>query len=443
MEGYLQFCYSPILSFSQDSGLPNNYTLTLWANGDLDVCFESLLTCGTAVLFALASALHSGCLHTKLKRRKIPPILLLRVLLSLCIVLTFLVELIGSFWLAKGRPYSVLLRSASLLLGWTVHLGTLWSMSRSAKMVGRGPLSLHCVWLTTLVSCCLQLHTLIAWSLTPSAYHQYGLPVEEAYFPLITQITIGLYFALQVLYLLTLPFQIPPVTGDDVRMPTKRYLTTQSDDDGAVRQSLISSAWQHDSYGTITTRSTPLKEACEDSANILSLLTFWWVQPLLKRGSLGRLATPPDMPRLPSTLATSTIRDRFRGVVSKHIDHAHSKWTLVKELNSSFGLHYYPLGVLKLVADLLGFAGPLLLHQLVAFIEDSAVSDTVSGVAVCEDLFAYLGASVPWLFVCTWTVPGHSIGGFSPHPFQLPGKHSVIVWLVLTSPLSSRSARWE
>lgn len=384
MEGYLQLCYSPIiLSSSQNSGLPTNYTFTLWANGDLDVCFESLLMCGSAALFALTSALYAGCLHTKLKRRKIPLVLLLRALLSVGAVLTFLVDLISSFWLAKGRPYSVLLCNVSLLTGWTVHLVTLWSMSKSVRTIGRGPLPLHCVWLTSLVVATLQLHTLIVWTLNPLAYHQYNLPVGKAYFPLTTQITIGLYFALQVLYLLTLPFQVPPVTGDNVQLSTtKHYLTTQSDDEeGSSRQSLISASWQKGSYGTIVPTSSPppLKEACEDSTNILSLLTFWWVRPLLERGSLGRLATPPDLPRLPSTLTTPTVRDRFRGVVLEHASHAHSKWTLMKELNRSFGLHYYPLGVLKLMADLLGFAGPLLLHQLVAFIENSAVSGRFKG----------------------------------------------------------------
>ncbi len=376
MEGYFNFCYSPILGSSHDLRLPDNYTLTLWANGDLEVCFESLLTCASAVLFALASALYAGFVHTKLKRQKIPHVLLLRALISLCIVLTFLVQLISSFWLAEDRPYSVLLCNVSLLLGWTVHLRTLWSMGKSVRVVGRDPVFFFCVWLTSLVMASLQLHTLIAWKLYPSAYNQYNLPIDKTYFFVIKQITIGLYFGFQVLYLFTLPFKVPPVTGNDIHVSTKPYLTTQTDDEGYLRQSLISSAWQGGSYGTVSVNpSPPLKETCEDHANILSLFTFWWVQPLLKRGSLGRLATPSDMPHLPSSLATPTVRERFRSVVSQHVEQDYSKWTLMKELNRSFGFHYYPLGVLKLMADLLGFAGPLLLHQLVAFIEDSAVSE--------------------------------------------------------------------
>ena len=37
--------------------------------------------------------------------------------------------------------------------------------------------------------------------------------------------------------------------------------------------------------------------------------------------------------------------------------------SLFWSLNRTFGLHFYPLEVLKLVADMLGFAGPLLLQK--------------------------------------------------------------------------------
>lgn len=43
-----------------------------------------------------------------------------------------------------------------------------------------------------------------------------------------------------------------------------------------------------------------------------------------------------------------------------------------------FGVWYYCLGVLKLLADLLGFAGPLLLHELVDFV-DSPSEDAWRG----------------------------------------------------------------
>ena len=54
---------------------------------------------------------------------------------------------------------------------------------------------------------------------------------------------------------------------------------------------------------------------------------------------------------------------------------------LFSAVNRAFGWHYYPLGLIKFTTDLLGFAGPLLLYQLVSFIENKQVS---SFLHVCE-----------------------------------------------------------
>ncbi|XP_064395751.1 ATP-binding cassette sub-family C member 10-like [Halichondria panicea] len=370
MEGYLDLCYSPILGPSLHSSLPTNSTFTPWTNGDFDICFESLLTTGCAVLLALTSALYAGCSHTNLRRRKKPLVLSLRALLCVCIIATFLVELVASFWLARERPYSVLLMEAAVLVCWSVHLLMLWIMSRSISLAGRGPLTLHCAWFTTLLMAVFKLHTVIAWRMDSSPYQRYHLPIDEAYFTLLQQITTCVYFALQILYLLTLPFKIALVTGHNVQLdPTRKYLTTQVDDDESSRQHLISSQLPRTDYGTIATSPPSLKDTSEDGANVLSLLTFWWVQPLMKKGWLGGLQTPQDLPSLPSSLSTHNVKEQFRNTVLNR-GASDSKWTLVKDLNRSFGLHYYPLGLLKFLADLLGFAGPLLLHQLVAFIEN-------------------------------------------------------------------------
>ena len=372
MDGYLELCYSPILDSTLHPSLPTNSTFTLWTNGDFDICFESLLTTGCAVLLGLTSALYAGCSHTTLKRRDRPLVLLLRALLCIGILTTFVVELVASFWLARGRPYSVLLAEVAMLVCWTVHLLMLLVMSRSILLAGRGPLTLHCAWFTTLILAIFKLHTVIAWRLDNSTYQHYRLPVNEAYFSLLHQVTTCVYFALQTLYLFTLPFKIPLVTAHNVQLyPKRKYLTTQVDDD---RQHLISSQWPRTDYGAIHVATNPhtLKDISEDHANILSLLTFWWVQPLMKRGWMGRLQSPEDLPPLPTSLSTHNVKEQFRNTVLNR-EATDSKWTLVKDLNRSFGLHYYPLGLLKFLADLLGFAGPLLLHQLVAFIENRQV----------------------------------------------------------------------
>lgn len=54
------------------------------------------------------------------------------------------------------------------------------------------------------------------------------------------------------------------------------------------------------------------------------------------------------------------------------------KYSLLRVLHKCFGVQFYSIGVLKLVGDGLGFAGPLLLHELVTFIENKD-GDTITG----------------------------------------------------------------
>lgn len=47
--------------------------------------------------------------------------------------------------------------------------------------------------------------------------------------------------------------------------------------------------------------------------------------------------------------------------------------SLFKALHKCFGFEFYSIGFLKLLSDLSGFAGPLLLSRLVNYVEDSSV----------------------------------------------------------------------
>uniref|UniRef100_A0A8C4Z856 ATP-binding cassette, sub-family C (CFTR/MRP), member 10 n=1 Tax=Gadus morhua TaxID=8049 RepID=A0A8C4Z856_GADMO len=96
----------------------------------------------------------------------------------------------------------------------------------------------------------------------------------------------------------------------------------------------------------------------EDGSGYFSRLFYRWLDPLLERGRRGQLdgrhlpagsRTPPQEEALPELGGDV----RLLGV-----------------LHRAFGWWYYALGVLKLVGNLLGFAGPLLLGQLVGFMED-------------------------------------------------------------------------
>lgn len=48
------------------------------------------------------------------------------------------------------------------------------------------------------------------------------------------------------------------------------------------------------------------------------------------------------------------------------------KTSLLRVLHSCFWVQFYSVGILKLIADISAFAGPMLLNKLVGFIEDKS-----------------------------------------------------------------------
>ncbi len=469
MEGYLRLCYYPLIRNEANSScstklcVQSNASFEVWYNKDFGLCFEYLVfSAFLGAVFGIASALYAGLKHTKIQRKRKSVVLIVRALVSVCILIAFLVDFAGSFWLSAGRPYSVLLSIVVLIIAWSLHLVYIWVLSCSVSHYGWGPLNLNAIWILLFVGNILQLRTTIRWKLDSHVYQRSLLPIRQAYFSNFSEIMVYVVFGLQCLYGFTIFWKVSHVKGDNVRTyPADRYKGNAqwSDDaDSSVRHHLISSEWRTDhvaaSYGSITAPHnsglTPSTidvgnlDASEDGANPLSLFSFWWVGPLMRRGSLGRLQKPEDLLQLPKSLKTSRLRQKFQvvngicttnststqegdkvilgdetstGLQSETPDSEESddesdgstKWynsltlniqgntpsaseqlraqkklraqknksgqtSLVKSLNRTFGLHYYPPGVLKLLADMLGFAGPLLLHALVSFMEKRSVS---------------------------------------------------------------------
>ena len=476
--GYLDFCYRPVLPINGSTSWDyeqSKYTskFTVWQDGDFGLCFEyiTFLT-ATSALFGLTSAIFAGLKFSKLHRKRMPFILLLRMLLSLLVVINSLVEMVAGFWLTKERPYSVLLSQTVLMMSWTVHIGCIYVLSKSITHHGRGPLTLDTAWFMTFVGCVIHLRTVLRWHYHPDHYtYKFAVSddiVVSAYFQLLIQITTYVYFGLQCLYALTLLFKVSQVTGDNVLFPSQRKtleisgsLTWNDDAETSIRQQLVTANWSpahtsHSTYGSIFSGSANSQyqwfsprinlsklEANEDKANFLSRLSFWWVEPLMKKGGLGLLQKPEDLPQLPCSLNTDQIRRRFRTSILKgqrrqsphqrtyyslsrtsspsrmgidsETDEDSGTWedslrasmsspdvktrctpvdepnqsqntqeqggeyrvSLFWALNRAFGARYYPLGLLKLLADMMNFAGPLLLHYLVSFMENRQVSNSL------------------------------------------------------------------
>ena len=481
MASYRDLCYSPFISGHTNSsryGVQPSASFEVWYNGDFGLCFEYLtFSAFLGALFCVVSALYAGCKHTNIRRNRKPCALIIRGAISLSIMLTFIVDLVASFWLSPGLPYSLLVALAVQILAWAVHMYCLWVLSYSINHYGRGPLNLNAAWILTFVGSILQLRSTIRWKQNPAVYERSSLPIEEAYFSHLSEIVVYIVFSLHCLYAISLTLKVSKVTGDNVTLKPALYRwrnrrKTEWTDvaDKSVNEHLISSEWmvENEPY-SYSSFSRPYMfsvngledgtfgnlDASEDNANILSCLLFWWVEPLMRRGGLGFLKKPEDLIHLPKSLDTCRIREKFRktrvmgntqrkdsneiqsatvdedgtsdavstsngeflcgefvnGVEfeagqyentlddtnhedssslleeSNELDEPRTKEELTEEpgvdragpslfwsLNRTFGLHFYPLGVLKLVADMLGFAGPLLLHALVSFMEEKKVS---------------------------------------------------------------------
>lgn len=157
----------------------------------------------------------------------------------------------------------------------------------------------------------------------------------------------------------------------------------------------------------------------EDGSGCLSRLFYLWLTPLLKRGQMGALDKASDVYHLPRKLRTSlachnfhrcwescrrgeSVNDgRDQGPTPASRNLQSGTWSshhrveslalegdvsLLKVLHKTFGLRFYVLGVLKVLVNMLSFAGPLLLSSLVNFMEEKG-APVSTGVCCALGLF--------------------------------------------------------
>ena len=437
----------------------------------------------TSALFGMLSVFYAGLYRAKHSRRhKRPMIVIIRMFIAVLIAINSLAEFVIAFWMFRQRPYAVVTSELVTVLSWCCHAVSLWIFSTSLAYNGRGPLLLNSCWYLTFIASILHFHSVIRWTQHPTQY-QHTAP-SDMYFTLLSRLTTYIHMGLQILYGISFIFSVSPdkdsISQNQSVQSSDRYSrqvgketsiqstidtnsSAEDEEDVLVRekQPLLNTSQGNRStnYGGLATGSHKdndnISNAYEDSANCFSLLLFWWVWPLLRRGAMGYLETITDLPPLPRFLKTSYIRTKFKNVLLKKLqarpdtnvrkqnehsereketptgaskdhealiesevmlrsvtrstptpihtptpesittntsnstgkqstdnkkdaagsdDESTSLLFLFSAINSAFGWHYYPLGLLKLITDLLGFAGPLLLYQLVSFIENKKVS---------------------------------------------------------------------
>jgi len=450
-----------------------NTSFVWWGETDFGLCFQNVaLVSLTSMLFAMASGFYATWMYTSLQRKHRPVVLIVRLVICLSLALNSVAGLVVSLFHESKRPNSITLSASIVTVTWLAHAGCIFMLSSSIRYFGHGLYSLNTLWFFTAISSCFQFRTYLRHHDHPGNYEQY----EEDYFNIWFEVCVYVNFSLQCLYALTIVVPVSKVEGyRDIKLP--EYMGNHFEGQ-EMRRNLISSSSSYSvsgdfsSYGAIPTNdvvevaASTLKEAQEDDANLLSRLFFYWVHPLMVKGSLGRLEKPEDLPPLPRSLNTEEIRNKFHrilfGIVRENdpspsaarmvlsiqensyqvysenagiqdpsmlkededdeeeVDRCslysnlstlragetERPITLFKALNKAFGWHYYPLGIVKLINDILGFAGPLLLHALVSFMENN----NVSLIQYFQTVIFYLqlsGARVSWLLLCSWTVFDH------------------------------------
>lgn len=104
-----------------------------------------------------------------------------------------------------------------------------------------------------------------------------------------------------------------------------------------------------------------------EGSNYTSKLLFTWANRLMDKGVKSQLTSPDDVFDLPDSLTCNTLHSKLKRVLDAP---SNEDATLFQGLHKCFGSEFYGVGILKFVADLAGFVSPLMLHELIIFIED-------------------------------------------------------------------------
>ncbi|XP_041468071.1 ATP-binding cassette sub-family C member 10-like [Lytechinus variegatus] len=381
----------------------NNYTF--WQHNVYGHCYEQLVFVLTSHgLLALVSALYIDYIinnklaSPNLKRSRS---LHIRFIVSILSALVPVLGILLQEFTGNIRPAPVdYLVNVTSCLAWLLLSLYLWKLRRQSLQLVRTHKPVIAVWALTFVAVSVRLSTIIKQLLN----HDDSLVSGE-------EGTVIASLVLQVLYLGTL-------------LPGPRHTSTYHEFGGtSVYQSINEDIGGEDEPLLPSSRiSSDINNLgiAEDSASLLSKATFWWTRPLMAKGAKGQLVRSTDVFYLPKKLTASHIETYFstkypqgsaafaEDVFSSNepnddMQESHERTerkgygstkvrsrkleednvpeviikngckqevTLCRALFRAFGVKFFLLGIVKFLANILTFAGPLLLNALVSFMED-------------------------------------------------------------------------
>ncbi|XP_068230080.1 ATP-binding cassette sub-family C member 10 isoform X2 [Palaemon carinicauda] len=324
------------------------------------LCFQkALLDVPTFSLLAIVSAYYIGKQSEwVVRRKKQMAIIHTRIAISVLSLFVCVLEPVLYVFVGQALMYWVDALVVSVqTISWLVHLGYLTSLRTRLSLTTRGPTPVIFSWLLTFL-CTINLAR-TAW------YKQEGLPMvilEIMRYTTLSQLV------LQVFYLFTL---FPKGSVGTSQYQELRRETNE-------RTPLMETSYND--YSGFHEAADPYHLGIgEERVNIFSYLTFHWVNSLMEKGSLGYLQSQDDLHDLPIEMRTDVIAQKVHKTIlmsqpvvedSEGTATINSEnYSLLRILSKCFGLQFFSIGILKLIGDGLGFAGPLLLNQLVSFID--------------------------------------------------------------------------
>ncbi|KAH8269735.1 hypothetical protein KR018_008658 [Drosophila ironensis] len=307
---WTQFCPTGLKPFANDTN-------------DLLPCFqETLLQLPVYTLFAAISAYNFGDQRRQVIRNDLQLRLLsLRTLLAIVLALLPVAKVLVFLRAGIELHYADVLVASAECIMWVVHSGFLLTARQYGELSHRGSLLINVVWLTVVVLDGVWLRT---------SRHFVWWPWSLA------TLICDLLFALTLL-----------PKGSAV------YASLPRSGSSRETESLLG---QRYTYFQFDLNESHLGHA-QDEANVGSRFLFHWVHPLIAKGVAGKLRKIEDLFDLPDALNITRLSERLHLALSQ----SQSLW---KALHKCFGVEFYLIGVLRLVADLSGFAAPLLLGGL-------------------------------------------------------------------------------
>ncbi|TKY48012.1 ABC transporter C family member 13 [Spatholobus suberectus] len=110
-----------------------------------------------------------------------------------------------------------------------------------------------------------------------------------------------------------------------------------------------------------------------NNGNFWDLMTFKFITPVMNHGLVKQLDSEDLLP-LPTDLGPSSCHEVILSCWQAQLSNNGSNPSLFRALCSAYGWPYLRLGLLKVINDCIGFAGPLLLNKLIQFLQQGSVN---------------------------------------------------------------------